>query len=57
MKESKIIAMDIPQRETGRENPKKEKQNWRPSPWNEKEIPNRDEPVPIMICKRCKHPR
>ena len=57
MKEEKTIAMDIPQRETGRENPKKEKQNWRPSPWNEKEIPNRDEPVPIMMCKRCKHPR
>jgi hypothetical protein len=34
------------------------KNGWEPSPWNKEVIPIRDNKTePIMMCKRCKHPR
>ena len=54
MEEKEIIGKEIPQWEIERRNQRPEKQNWRPSPWNEERIP-KEKPAPIMMCKRCKH--
>ncbi len=51
MTEKEVGGTYFPRREI-----EKEKQRWRSSPWNERKIP-KDEPAPIMMCKRCRHPR
>ena len=55
--EKDVVSIDFPQQEIEKREPRKEKQTWRPSPWNEKKVPNREEPEPIMMCKRCKQPK
>jgi len=57
MMENEVVSVDFPQQEIGEKEPRKGEQRWRPSPWNKKEIPDREKPAPIMMCKRCKRPR
>jgi len=57
MKEEESIGMEIlPQQKIEKKVPGRERQGWVPSRWNKKYTP-REKPAPIMMCRRCKHPR
>lgn len=55
--EKEVVSIDFPQWEIEQKEPRKDKQNWRPSPWNKPKSPDGEKPAPIMMCKRCRHPR